>query len=366
MHGASISIEVQENFIYPVDVVLKNLATICKEGANPGPLSSGSFVFDLKANGVATGLQTLCNTSTWVSSDTTHTSPVVTAGQLVTLRSTPASAPFPNVQAFSSWQTFAADGITPRVFIEGGGFSGPAPIHGQYCDIMKGLCDYPTASAAGRVVSVGFTVDRFAVTMANAPNISDSEAYCLHNVTTGADIVCTAPIAPPARTIISPPCSSNCNVIDGDEIAIRIHVVGSGRLTRRHFAIHVTGASTQILFSGISQGGITGAGPIGLDFLDTEQLAVVPVATTINLGNFYTVADSTVTRTLAVDASSDCDQPATGPPRPTCSITGATWCADTMTNFVLEGIGCLRISQAPEGTAGVRFRGGVELTSIAP
>ena len=361
VHGGSSSAEADQNFVYPVDVTLKNLATVCKLGANPGPMSTGSFTFDLKANGVATGLSTVCDTSTWVASDTTHTSALVTAGQFVTLRSTAASSPFPNTQLFASWQTFAADGVTPLVMVEGGGVVSSLPSNGQFCDLMRGSCNASTATAASRVVAVGFVVDKFAVTMGSGPTGASTETYCLRNVTTGVDIVCAPAIASPNRVATSPACSSNCSVNPGDEITMRVNVSGSGHAATRHFAIHVTGASTQILYSGTSATGLAAAGPIGLDFTSSPQLAIGPVATAVRLRNLYSVADSAVTKTLRMAASSNCDNPDNGGTRPTCAMAGATTCSDSTSDFTLSGIGCMRVEQPVGGTGNVRLRGGIEL-----
>ncbi len=360
MHGSATGIETNQVFIYPVDVVVKNLATVCKLGANPGPMSAGTFTFDLQVNGSASGLQTVCDSNVWVDNDTTNVS-LVTAGQLVTLRSTPASDPFPNVQAFASWQTFDLDGTTPLVFVEGGGVSASQPTNGQHCDIMRGTCNHPTATAAGRVTAVGFTVNRFAVTMGGGPFGANNETYCLHNVTTATDILCAPPIASPNRTVISPACTSNCNVTAGDEIAMRVNVTGTARSTFRHFAIQVSGASAQVLFNGSSASGARAAGPIGMDFIDVMSLAIGPAATSVELRNLRVVADVPATRTLSVTASQNCDQPASLPGQPTCSLADAISCVDAMNNFTLGPIGCFRIEQAPGGSVGVRLRGGFEI-----
>lgn len=360
MHGSATGTEANHTFIYPVDVVVKNLATVCKLGANPGPMSGGSFTFDLQVNGAASGLQTVCDSSVWIDSDTTNDT-LITAGQLVTLRSTPASDPFPNVQAFASWQTFDLDGTTPLVFIEGGGVSATQPANGQHCDIMRGTCNHATASAAGRITAVGFTVNRFAVTMGGGPFGANSETYCLRNVTTATDILCASPIASPNRTVISPACAANCNVAAGDEIAMRVNVSGTARSTLRHFAIHVDGASTQVLFNGSSGSGARAAGPIGMDFIDVMGLTIAPVATSVELRNLRVAADTPATRTLSVTASQNCDQPDALPGQPTCSLADGISCEDSMSNFTLGPIGCFRIEQTPDGSVGVRLRGGFEI-----
>ena len=378
MHGLASTSEADQSFIYPVDVVLKNLATICKQGANPGPLSSGSITFDLRAIGASSGIQTTCDHSTWVTSDTTNSTSTIAAGQFVRLRAT-ATASSANAVLRASWQTFAMDGATPLVFIEGGGVGSTAPSNGQYCDIMTGKCISSTGSAAARVAGVGFSVDKFAVSLGSAPSAAsptatpNTETYCLHNVTTGFDIVCTGALANPTRAAISPACSSNCAVSAGDEIAIRADVTGFGHATTRHFAIHITGASTQILYGGSTTTSAEAAGPIGLDFT-TPELAVVPVATGIDISNLYAVADSTLATKVSVSAGNNCDNPetnsSTDSSRPECPLSNSTRCSDTSSKYPVYPIpiACLRVGLAAVGSTsmGIRVRGSVELTQRDP
>ncbi len=365
VHGGADTNEANQSFIYPVDVVLRNLSTICKLGADPGPLPSGSFELDLTANSANTGIQTVCDTSTWIAHDTAHSSATVSAGEFVTLKSTPASTPFVNTQLFASWQTFDTDGVTPLVFLDGGGTLS-TPGNGQYCDVMKGSCNFASASLAARVLATPVTVDRFAVTLGSAPTSANTETYCLRNVSTATDIVCTPALTSPRRTAISPECTANCTVSAGDELAIRVDLSGSGRSTNRHFAIHVTGATTQILYGGTPRGTIDAAGPIGVDFTTSAHFAVFPVATGIKVRNLYAVADSNVTQTIRIAASANCDNPASGSPRPSCVLSNNTACADASSSFDLHGIGCLRVEHKPGGTINVRIRGGVELSQGPP
>lgn len=366
LHAGASSTQANESFIYPVDVVLKNLATICKQGSAPGPLQSGSLTFDLLANGDATGVQTVCDTSSWVARDVAHASSTVAAGEFVALRSTGANSPAVNPQVFASWQTFAADGTTPVVFIEGGGTASTTPSNGQFCDIMTGACNSSTATAAARVVGAAFDVDKLAVTLSAAPSSSNTETYCVRNVTTGVDIVCTTALGAPNRTIISPTCTSNCTVHAGDEIAIRVDVSGSGRAAFRHFVIHVTGASTQLLYGGTTSSVLQAAGPMGLDWTTSPSFAVVPVATGIDIGDLYAAAAANMSKTIRVAASDDCHNPASDSPQPACSLSNSAMCSDPVTRYPAYPIVCLRVEALAGGTASVRLRGSIQLTQSDP
>ncbi len=366
VHGDVALSEAAQSFAYPIDVVLRNLVTACKRGGSALPLDAGSFTFDLLANGTATGVSTVCDTATWLASDTVHSSMVIPAGHMVTLRSTPSGVTFSNTQLFASWQTFASDGETPLVFIDGGGLATTAPANGEYCDIMRGSCNITGASNAARVVAVGFEVDKLAVTLGGAPAAANTETYCLRNVTQGRDLVCAGPVSSSARSAISAACTSGCSVDAGDEIAIRVDVTGSGRSTTRHFAIHVTGASTQILFAGTSSTAARFAGPIGLDFITSASGVEVPVASKISIGNLYALADTNVTRTLEVVAGSNCASLTPSPLLPICSMDNEPACADSASRMEVDAVACVRVDMHSQGTANVRFRGGVELSADDP